>query len=46
MSTIDHRQNLNDGDAIRHRSAPNAPDMLGERPAPVQARASQHEGAP
>jgi hypothetical protein len=46
MSTIDDMQNLNDREAVGHRSAPNARDVLGELLAPVQARAPQHEGAP
>ena len=46
MSAIDHIQNLNDGEAVGHRAAPNVRDVLGELLAPVQARAPQHEGAP
>ena len=46
MSTIDHIQNLNDGEAVGHWSARNVRDVLGELLAPVQARATQREGAP
>ena len=46
MSTIDHVQNLNDGEAAEHGSDCSLRDVLGELLAPVQARAPQHEGAP
>jgi hypothetical protein len=46
MSTSDHRQNLNDGKAIGHRPAPNAPDVRSELLVRLQALAPQHEGAP
>jgi hypothetical protein len=46
MSIIDHIQNLNDGEAIGHRSAPNAPDVLDELLVRVRALAPQHEAGP
>jgi hypothetical protein len=46
MSTIDDRQNLDDGEAAEHGSDCSLRDVLGALLAPVGACAPRHEGDP